>query len=222
MTNTQRVMILSGLGLLAGCGSAGSAGSDGAATTMMPAAAAPMAAAKSSQPAAAGGTAGNAAPAAASMATDPAVTGMAALPATPPATPSYVVPVANAELQPYATFDVGRVWFSVSGTKVKMQYDFPEALSGVAKQGVSFDGSVVEPGVAQLNGAPGSARCVFSDTVASCSEMMTGLATDPARAQALLQTQALSDMERALRGQVIAGFAVDPIGVLTFARHSDD
>jgi hypothetical protein len=138
-----------------------------------------------------------------------------ALPATPPATPIYEVPVTRADLEPFATFSVGRVDWNVSDANARLEYDFPAALSGVTGQSVSLEGSVVSPGLAELNGPAGAADCRFSSQAVRCSEMMTGLATAPSDAQRMLQ--ALPAAEQMLRGQVIQVFSADPIGFITFA-----
>src|SRR5262249_34546723 len=101
-----------------------------------------------------------------------------------------------------------------------LDYPFPSVLSGVSDQRVSFRGSVTEPGVAELSGAPGSARCAFSTEVVRCSEMVPSLMTDPASALQMLQNQPLSELERMARADVIQLFAADPIGVLTFAAEN--
>jgi hypothetical protein len=85
----------------------------------------------------------------------------------------------------------------------------------VTGQRVSFDGSVVSPGLADLNGPAGTASCRFSSQVVRCSETMSGLATAPSDAQRMLQ--ALPAAEQMLRGQVLQVFSADPIGFITFA-----
>ena len=155
-------------------------------------------------------------------AVDAASSALGALPAQAPAHPRYEVPVSAAELAPFASFDVGKVYFTIEGSRVALSYEFPRALSGVPNQAVSFQGSVSEPGVADLTASVGSARCLFSSAVVHCEEMMTGLATDPAAAEGMLQQGGISAEERMLRGQVIEAFSSDPIGVLTFARASAD
>jgi hypothetical protein len=181
--------------------------------------------------AAAAGSAANAAvdagiaaapgPASPSQADSGAAAPGATLPATAPAKASYEVPVADPQLAAFARFEVGQVSWRVDGSDVWLDYPFPAALSGIDNQTVSFRGSIVEPGVAALTGTAGRAQCQFSQSVVRCDEMMTGLATDPAAARAALASQ--SQLEQMMRGQVIASFSSDPIGVLTFAApHGND
>jgi hypothetical protein len=133
-----------------------------------------------------------------------------------PGRASYLVPVRNAELLPFSSFDVGKVHWSLQGTDVDIEYDFPKALSGIGNQQIAFHGSVVEPGVADVAGSTGSARCTFTAELVRCDEMMTRLTTDPASAEQMLQAAGISEQERVLRSQVIEAFSSDPIGVLTF------
>ncbi len=138
------------------------------------------------------------------------------LPDSPPASPIYEVPVTEEALAAVATFPVREVHWIVTGDSLTLEYDFPEALSGVADQEVFFTGTIVAPGIAEITGATGTGRCRFSPSVVLCREVFTDLARAPEAAVAMLAASGLGEADQARRAEVINIFDADPIGIVIF------
>jgi hypothetical protein len=140
---------------------------------------------------------------------------------TPSAGGTYVVPVPEV-LAPFATFPIARVRLEEKGSEWELSYDLPALLVGEERR-IALRGSVVgspaEAGVYELRGDAGRATCRELGGMWSCEEALTNLTIDGDKLDDELAR--VPDAEAAPRREVAERFAVDPIGVLTFAASQD-
>ena len=127
---------------------------------------------------------------------------------------TYSVPV-PAELEAYATFELGDLRFRERGNEWTLDYSLPPLLVGGTRQ-VSFRGVVSSSSAYELSGDAGSMTCVDQADVLVCDEMLTAIELDRDKLE-----RAFADLpaaESRARWEVANRFADDPIGVLRIAR----
>jgi hypothetical protein len=136
-------------------------------------------------------------------------------PALPsPAAAEYRVPV-PAELEPYATFELGDLRFRERGAEWALEYSLPVLLVGQSAR-LSFRGVADANGAYLLSGDAGQVTCHVEGDRVHCEEVLVTVQQDAQKLERALA--AFSSEEGAARRAVAARFSDDPIGVLTFPR----
>jgi hypothetical protein len=135
----------------------------------------------------------------------------------PTANASYQVPVADEELEPWATYPIPRVRFEVENGRVRIGYGFPRWLTGVGG-GIELEG--------EYSGEPtrfdvtvkdvGTGTCTRFDRRFDCYEVLPGLSVDRERAAEEMHEDGLAADEIEQRLRVTDSFSTDPIGILSF------
>lgn len=125
----------------------------------------------------------------------------------------YFVPPRSAT----STYPVTDVSWRIEAGVARLSYTLPRLLLGGSGR-VSFSGGVSGPGVYQLQGADGVARCAVAPSpgvALRCDERFMGLAVDldGVRREALAADPANADA----RVAVSRAFSIEPIGVLEVA-----
>jgi len=127
---------------------------------------------------------------------------------------TYRVPV-PAELEPYASFELGDLRFREREGQVNLEYSLPVLLVG-GTQRVSFRGPLLASGELDLNGEAGRVTCRAVGSSMQCDEVLTQVELDQQKLERALS--AFTSDESQARRAVAARFSDDPIGVLTFPR----
>jgi hypothetical protein len=127
---------------------------------------------------------------------------------------SYSVPV-PAELEPYASFELGDLRFRQRGDEWTLDYSLPELLLGASRK-LSFRGTLDASGTYELSGDAGSLTCTAEADTLRCDEVLAAVELDRDKLERALAE--LPAQENEARWAVAERFADDPIGVLRFAR----
>lgn len=121
----------------------------------------------------------------------------------------YSVPV-SAELAGAAAFGVEGVRWKVQGENATLDYVLPRELTG-GRERVKLTGAFDAAKNAYiLAGEAGTGECKVTAARLDCTEHLTGITVDAAEALALTP----ENVDPAQRADVIAKFAVDPVGIL--------
>ncbi|MFO0624410.1 MAG: hypothetical protein U0325_02245 [Polyangiales bacterium] len=113
-----------------------------------------------------------------------------------------------------STYPVTDVSWRIEAGEARLSYTLPRLLVGGSGR-VSFRGGPSGPGVYQLQGPEGVARCAVApspDVALRCDERFTGLAVDleAVRREAVATDPTTADA----RVAVSRAFSIEPIGVL--------
>lgn len=129
----------------------------------------------------------------------------------------YEVPVTDASLVPYATYEVTDVKFQrrADGT-YRLHYDLPTQLVG-NEQKVDLRGDV-RGSTFTLTGAIGTAECTQTGSDVVCNEKFPGMVVDLPGVETALAADGVVGTAATARLAVSARFGIDPIGILRFKR----
>lgn len=133
--------------------------------------------------------------------------------ATTPPMGWYTVPT-DAELRPYAGFDVHCAFAKEEGGKYHLEYDLPLELTDRDSRHVVLDEESRDGHFVKLIGSEGHAVCLNLTDRFSCMISYSTMEIDEDEVQAYVAAKYPEPAERAARAKLARAFGGDPAGIL--------
>lgn len=128
---------------------------------------------------------------------------------------TYMVPTSKPELQPYSLFELSEVKLKMDDGKVEIEYQIPQALTGVLSD-IHMSGTQVAVNQWKLYGDSGAMNCVSVDSYMSCRVGYHTLGKDDQAREDFLRSVSVTPEEFDLRLQLAMGFDGERIGIVRF------